>query len=94
MFDGLHRNLRELVRSENYVVTHHARRKLWGANLMSFDLETLVLFGHITARQRDEESGDWKYIIEGTTRAGYQAATVVKLSRTGKLVFITVYRLE
>ncbi len=93
MWTGVLRRFRELVRQEGYVVTRHARLKLWRANLTTFDLEALVLCGGIMARQRDHESGEWKYVIEGATRLGQHAATVVKLSPTGKLVFITVYRL-
>lgn len=93
MFPGILRRFRDLVRHEDYLITRHARQKLWGANLTAFDLETLVLCGRIVSRQRGRAHEDWKWVIEGTTRNGQVAAAVVRLSSTGKLVFITVYRL-
>jgi hypothetical protein len=87
------RRIRELVRRGQFVVTQHVWRKLWAERLAWFDLEDLVLEGRITARQREEVSGEWKYVIEGANAFGERAATVVKFSTTGKLVFITIYRL-
>jgi hypothetical protein len=93
MFTGILRRFRGLVRQEDYLITRHARQKLWSANLTAFDLESIVLSGRIVSRQRGRAHGDWKWVIEGTTRDGQVAAAVVRLSSTGKLVFITVYRL-
>jgi len=93
MWTRVLRRFRELVRRQEYVVTLHAWHKSRSADLMAFDLERLILCGSITARQREGESGEWKYAIEGVTPLGVPAATVVKLSSTDKLVFITVYRL-
>ena len=93
MFSGMLRRFRELVRHEDYVVSRHALPKLWSADLTAFDLEMLVLCGCIVERQRDRSSGEWKYVIEGTSRLGLPVAAIVKLSTVGKLVFITVYRL-
>jgi len=85
--------MRALVRSEEYVVTVHAAQKLRSLGLVATELEALILSGSIAARQRDEVDNDWKYVVEGAMSWGRLAATVVKLSPTGKLVFITVYRL-
>ena len=43
-------------------------------------------------RQKDRDTGEWKYLIEGKTLAGDVLVVVAKLSITGKLVIITVYR--
>jgi len=46
----------------------------------------------IIERQKDRITAEWKYLVSGITVSGYGAIVVVKLSPTGKLVFITVYR--
>lgn len=60
-------------------------------NLTIFDLETIILTGKITARQRDRKTQEVKCVVSGITLAGALAETVVKLGPTGKLVVITVY---
>ena len=60
-------------------------------NLTIFDLETIILTGKITARQRDRKTREVKCVVSGVTLAGAPAETVVKLGPTGKLVVITVY---
>ncbi|PDV97585.1 hypothetical protein A9Q02_03785 [Candidatus Chloroploca asiatica] len=52
-----------------------------------------LLTGEIVERQKDAVTGEWKYLVKGDTVAGYEMTTVAKISPTGKLVIITVYRL-
>ena len=51
-----------------------------------------ILLGRIVERQKDRESGEWKYRIAGPAQDRELIETAVKLSLTRKLVVITVYR--
>ncbi|MGA9351162.1 MAG: ATP-binding cassette domain-containing protein [Anaerolineae bacterium] len=57
----------------------------------AFDVEHVILTGEITERQKDRDTGEWKYLVEGETVVGDLAVVVAKLSITDKLVMITVY---
>ena len=57
-----------------------------------FDVESVILSGTIIERQKDSASGEWKYLVKGESLAGEPVVTVTKLSPTGKLVFVTVFR--
>ncbi len=43
-------------------------------------------------RQRDRVTREWKYVVKGTGLDGATVGVVGKLSLTGRLVIITVYR--
>ena len=58
-----------------------------------FDIERSLLTGEIVDRQKDTETSEWKYLVKGQTVASDEIVVVVKISPTGKLVFITTYRL-
>ena len=60
-------------------------------NLSIIDIEHVVLTGTIVERQRDQDTTEWKYLVEGETIAGNLAVVVAKMSITSKLVIITVY---
>ncbi len=60
--------------------------------LTIFDVESVILSGKIIERQKDQNTGEWKYLLRGETLAGESAITVTKISPTGKLVFVTVFR--
>jgi uncharacterized DUF497 family protein len=59
--------------------------------LSIFDVERAILTGRIVERQKDAETGEWKYLIKGKSVDGTEMVAVSKLSPTGKLVIITVY---
>lgn len=84
-------DLRDLVRAKNYVVSHHAADELEDDNLTILDLESIVLTGHISERQHDQNTDETKFIVNGSTLESYQAEVVVKIGFTGSLIFITVY---
>ena len=83
--------IRELVRSLNYVVSIHAAEELDDDNLTILDLETIILAGEITQRQRDRQTREVKCVVRGSTLDGAVAEAVVKIGHGGKLVFITAY---
>jgi hypothetical protein len=47
--------------------------------------------GDIIERQKDRETGKWKYLVRGQTIEGIYIIFVTKLSPTGKMVIITVF---
>lgn len=92
MYDRILQQMREKVRNRQYVMTLHAEEEMDEDELSIFDVESLILTGKITERQKDSETAEWKYIIEGETIEGSAACAVGKISGTSRLVIITVYR--
>lgn len=93
MFQRILKQMRDKVRSRQYVMTLHAEEEMSDDELTIFDVERGILTGEIVERQKDVETREWKYLIKGETVAGDEIVVVAKISPTGKLVFITVYRL-
>jgi hypothetical protein len=73
-------------------MTLHAEEEMDDDRLSIFDVERGVLTGEIVERQQDHTTTEWKYLIEGRTVSDDPIVVVAKLSVTGKLVIITVYR--
>jgi len=86
--------MRDKVRLRQYVMTLHAEEEMSDDKLSIFDVERSLLTGKIAERQKDVETGEWKYLVKGQTVAGDEMITVAKISPTGKLVIITVYRCQ
>lgn len=84
--------MREKIRNRQYVMTIHAEEEMDDDNLSIFDVESGVLTGSIRERQKDQDTGEWKYVIEGQTLAGDNIAVVAKISLTEKMVIVTVWR--
>ena len=93
MFQRNLKQIREKVRQRQYVMTLHAEEEMSDDNLSVFDVERSLLTGEIVERQKDAVTGEWKYLVKGETVAGNDIVTVAKISSSGKLVIITVYRL-
>ena len=91
MYDRILKQMREKIRSRQYVMMIHAEEEMVDDNLSIFDVERVFLTGSIVARQKDQNTAEWKYLVEGGTIAGDLAVVVAKISITGKLVIITVY---
>ena len=91
MFKRILRRMQEKVRRRHYVMTHHGRREMDEDDLTIFDVECGILTGKILERQRDPETKEFKYRIEGETLQGARIEVIAKISQTGKLVIITVY---
>ncbi|GIK41694.1 MAG: hypothetical protein BroJett011_55270 [Chloroflexota bacterium] len=91
MYERILKQMRDKIRTRQYVMTVHAEEEMDEDDLTIFDVERGVLTGEIVERQKDHNSGDWKYLIQGQTVVGKQVIVVTKLSPTNKLVFITVY---
>jgi hypothetical protein len=55
------------------------------------DLESIVLTGEIIERQKDQTTGEAKYVIRGITLANAAGCVVAKFDSVGRAVIITVY---
>ena len=83
--------IRDCIRSLNYVVSLHATEELDDDDLTILDLETIILTGQITKRQRDSKTREVKLVVRGHTIEGQAAETIVKFNQIGTLFIITVY---
>ena len=74
------------------VMTLYAEEEMNDDDLSIFDIENCILTGRVVERQKDHDTGEWKYLIQGRTLADAEIVVVAKLSLTGTMVIITVYR--
>ena len=86
MYPRILTQMREKVRSRQYVMTLHAEEEMDDDNLTIYDVESGILTGKIQERQKDQETAEWKYLIEGQTISGESIVVVGKISSTNKLV--------
>ena len=68
--------LRQLIRTLSYVVSNHAADELEDDQLSILDLENIVLTGQIVERQRDRQTRETKFVIQGGTLDGTAAELV------------------
>ena len=92
MYERMLRQMRERIRTRQYVMTLHAEEEMDDDGFTIFDVERAILTGHIMERQADPHTGEWKYVLVGESLQTVSVGVVAKLSPTGKLVIITVYR--
>lgn len=92
MYEKIRDKMRELIRSLAYVMTIHGEEEMENDGLSILDIENAVLTGEIVERQRDENTAEAKYLINGKTLDDVSVTVVAKLGLTGNLVVITVYR--
>jgi hypothetical protein len=92
MFDRALKRMREQIRACRYIMPLHAEEEMDADDLGIYDIESVILTGHIIKRQKDRASDEWKYLVTGQSVAGNPVTVVVKFSPTGKLIFITVFR--
>ena len=57
--------MRELVRRGLYVMTTHADEEADADDFSVLDVENAILTGKIVERQKETETGEWKYVISG-----------------------------
>ena len=91
MHDSVSKQMQEKIRTRQYVMTLHAEEEMDNDDLSIFDIERGILTGKIIERQKDRDSAEWKYLVEGKTLTDDRVVVVAKLSTTDKLVMITVY---
>ncbi len=91
MYGRILKRIQAKIRTRQYVMTLHAEEEMDDDELSIFDVERCILTGEIIERQKDRDTEEWKYVIEGQSIAGDKVGTITKLSITGKLIIITVY---
>lgn len=91
MFERILRRMQEKVRTLEYVMSMHAEEEMENDELSILDVEHVILTGEIIERQKDQETGEWKYLIAGPTQADEEIVVVTKWTLTGKLIIITMY---
>jgi hypothetical protein len=91
MFEKILRRFRERISIGGFVMTLHAVEEMEDEGLSILDVEHAVLTGKITRRQKDKETREWKYLVNGRSLSQDELVVVAKLSPTDKLVIITVY---
>jgi len=91
LYPRILKRIRNLIRERRYVVTVHALDEMDDDEFSIFDMERVILTGKITERQRELETREWKYLVQGKTIEGLDAEVVLKIGPTDKLVVITVY---
>ena len=91
MFERILKQMREKIRTRQYVMTLHAEEEMDNEGLAIYDVERGILTGKIIERLKDRVTDEWKYLVDGKTIAGDRVVVVTKLSMTDKLVIITVY---
>jgi len=72
-------------------MTLHAEEEMSADGLTVFDVESAILTGRIVQRQKDSETGEWKYVVRGRSLTGFSVGVVAKLSKKRTPVIITVY---
>ena len=84
--------MRELVRLGLYVMTTHADEEADADDFSVFDVESAILTGKIVERQKEAETGEWKYVISGEAVDGRQMGVVAKFGTSAQMLYIlTVY---
>ena len=84
--------MRNLVRDGRYVMTTHADEEADADDFTVFDFEGAILTGQIVERQKEPESGEWKYVISGEAVDGRAMAVVAKFGSSAQMLYIlTVY---
>ena len=88
MFARVLKQMRELVRSGFYVMTTHADEEADADDFSVFDVESAVLTGTIVERQKEAETGEWKYVISGEAVDGREMAVVAKFGTSAQMLYI------
>ena len=73
-------------------MTTHADEEADADDFSVVDMESALLTGKIVERQKEAETGEWKYVISGEAVDGSQMSVVAKFGTSGQMLYIlTVY---
>ena len=92
MFESILNRMRDKIRTRQYVMTLHAEEEMEEDDFNIFDVESGILTGEIVERHKEHATAELKYLLKGQAVADDDIMVVAKLSPTGKMVIITVYR--
>ena len=91
MFRSILQRFRERIRTRQFLITLHGLEEMEDEGFTVLDVEHVILTGEIVERQKDENTGEWKYLVRGSALSEEEVVVVAKLSPTHKLVIITMY---
>lgn len=94
MFERTLGRFRSLIRSGEYLLSMHALEEMAEDDVLTEDIEHVILTGSIVERQIDRAARERKYVFLGRDLAGDPVGLVAKIGAVGKAVVITVYREE
>ena len=92
MYDKILEKMIECIWRGNFVITIHAEVALKQDLLKAEDVVNCVLHGEIVERQKDRQSGEYKYVIAGESINNLPMEVIAKLHALGDTYVITVYR--
>lgn len=94
MFERTLGRFRSLIRSGEYLLSIHALEEMAEDDVLTEDVEDVILTGGIVERQIDRATRERKYVFLGRDLAGNPIGVVAKIGAVGKVVILTVYREE
>jgi len=92
MFERMLGRFRSLIRSGHYVLSIHSLEEMAEDDVLTEDVENVILAGSIVERQTDRATRERKYVLVGRNLAGDPVGVVARIGAAGKAVVITVYR--
>jgi hypothetical protein len=92
MYYKILKRMQDAILNRQYIMTLHAAEEMNDDDLTIFDIERVILNGTIIECQKDQITGERKYLIEGECFSEEFVIVVAKMSISGKLVIITVYK--
>lgn len=93
MYEVVLRQMRGCIDRNEMIIPRHALEQMYEDDLERPDVKQVIRSGQIVERQRDVDTREWKYVIEGTTYDGLLVRVVAKIGPDKKLYLITVMAL-
>ena len=85
--------LRQNIKEQRYEISSHANEEMSDDDLISLDIEHVILTGDIISRLTKDPRGS-RYEIVGESLDGRSVAVLCRMLSTGWLRIITVFALE
>jgi hypothetical protein len=76
VFESVLLHIQAKIRALDDVMTIHVDEEMDDDALTILDVEQVILTGQIAEQQRDRNTGDWKYLINGQTDDGLDVIAV------------------
>ncbi len=95
MYRNVLLKIQRYIERRLYRMTIHADKALDKRGLTPEDVRRAVLNGRISEPRQKDDTGEYKYLIQGRIATGSEIIVVVKIERIDKeelVVIITVYR--
>jgi len=92
MFERAFGRFCSLIRSGEYLLSIHALEEMAEDDVLTEDVENVILTGSTVERQIDQATRERKYVLLGRDPAGDPVGLIGKVGSAGKAEVITVYR--